>query len=61
MTVVEFGKYGLVATEEKYLCKWFDEKNKPSELAFFEAELELVPASSSSSPGSPGGPQGWMA
>jgi uncharacterized protein YodC (DUF2158 family) len=42
MTVVNFGKYGMGATDESYLCKWFDEKNKVVQETFYEAEFEEV-------------------
>ena len=41
MTVCEIGKYGY-DEDEKYKCRWFDEKHKPTELLFVEQELELV-------------------
>ena len=41
MTVTEFDLFGG-DPEKKYLCRWFDEKHKPAELTFKEAELELV-------------------
>jgi uncharacterized protein YodC (DUF2158 family) len=41
MTVVEYGEFNFEA-EKQYLCRWFDEKNKPAELTFREAELEIV-------------------
>jgi uncharacterized protein YodC (DUF2158 family) len=40
MTVAGYDLYGLGATEKTYLCRWFDEKNKPMERTFSEAELE---------------------
>lgn len=40
MTVVAYGKYGIGATQESYLCRWFDDKNKVVEATFSQAELK---------------------
>jgi uncharacterized protein YodC (DUF2158 family) len=64
MTVVNYGLYGMGATKESYLCKWFDDKNKVVENTFLEAELELVPAETDRTGGvtqSRRGEHGWMA
>jgi uncharacterized protein YodC (DUF2158 family) len=45
MTVAGFGKYDAYGGgTEKYLCRWFDEKNKLVEGTFTEAELEVSEA-----------------
>jgi uncharacterized protein YodC (DUF2158 family) len=41
MTVSGYDVYGYNDTK-KYLCRWFDEKHKPSELTFLDEELERV-------------------
>ena len=42
MTVTEYDVFDYGGDQKKYLCRWFDEKNKPAELTFREEELELV-------------------
>lgn len=41
MTISEIGKYGYDDVE-KFKCRWFDDKHKPTELIFAYEELELV-------------------
>jgi uncharacterized protein YodC (DUF2158 family) len=42
MTVTGYDVYDYAGNEKKYLCRWFDEKNKPAELTVREEELQLV-------------------
>jgi uncharacterized protein YodC (DUF2158 family) len=42
MTVAGYDVYEQFATEKKYKCRWFGEKNQLNEKNFIEAELEAA-------------------